>query len=644
MSQDSLFPDPQSLSTIVILRRKDFDGLFVGFKKLKAVSYVVSPDLLLEFFDRGYTEVEVVVGENLTEHYRQDLAQKDANVTQRLAERMAGGSLKVYIPERTLHSKLYLLERPGQCRVIATSANLTATARQASRQVNYAWYVDLPAGHPAMAGFESDYQSHKQRCSLFMGDLAELLRTSREDQRAELVTAWLKSAPPEEVAAEARKLLQEISRRSVQIEPGASEPVFSIKLPDAPAARRETERLLAPLNPVLAGGEVRINASGYLRYVQATQGIPIMQVDRNKREVRLAIDGGVRVLNEPLPDAAAVNQALDHLESYFQTVDSGQSPDPRFAKTSMCEALLYMLASPFANDYMRLKRRRYGAIDSRGPRFLYIYGPSQNGKSTFLRFALKLITGHALEPLNGGDFAKRKIIGATTVGTTFPLAFDDLVLAQRYGLFEEVLKSYWETWWNQDSIMPQIVLSSNTYTLRDWAKSRVKRLDFDIQFTPDGAGKEVLAKLFSVENPLFRWFAHLYFDHLDKLASLSEDELELSRKIMQDIYRHAGRPLPDYFPKEPIERLYDPGRREWKDLLERLQKATVEWDSDRASVHFSDDLQHFEIKAYENALPAAVKHRRRGKALIIESPAEFRAWLEGGSRRPQRWWDRLFDR
>lgn len=34
-------------------------------------------DLLLEFFDqRGYTELEVVVGENLSEVYRRDLEQK----------------------------------------------------------------------------------------------------------------------------------------------------------------------------------------------------------------------------------------------------------------------------------------------------------------------------------------------------------------------------------------------------------------------------------------------------------------------------------------------------------------------------------------------------------------------------------------
>ncbi|MBI5242298.1 MAG: hypothetical protein HY922_01285 [Elusimicrobia bacterium] len=37
--QESLFPDPDFIKTAVIGRRKDFDALFEGFAKLRAVSY-----------------------------------------------------------------------------------------------------------------------------------------------------------------------------------------------------------------------------------------------------------------------------------------------------------------------------------------------------------------------------------------------------------------------------------------------------------------------------------------------------------------------------------------------------------------------------------------------------------------------------
>ncbi|MBI5240494.1 MAG: phospholipase D family protein [Elusimicrobia bacterium] len=129
MMQENLFPDPAALHSKVIQRRQDFDALFDGFARLRAVSYVVSPELLLDFLNkRGYEALEVVVGENLAEAYQQELAQKGADLTQQLAERLEKGTLRILIPDRTLHTKLYILERPSQCRVIATSANLTLTA------------------------------------------------------------------------------------------------------------------------------------------------------------------------------------------------------------------------------------------------------------------------------------------------------------------------------------------------------------------------------------------------------------------------------------------------------------------------------------------------------------------------------------
>lgn len=99
--------------------------------------------------------------------------------------------------------------------------------------------------------------------------------------------------------------------------------------------------------------------------------------------------------------------------------------------------------------------------------------------------------------------------------------------------------------------------------------------------------------------------------------------------------------MPDFFPGKPIEELYDPGRKAWSDLLNRLRKARIDWESDRASVHFADDMQHYEMREYVQSLPAFIKHKRRGKALVIETPREFRAWLDGGG--PARgWWSRLF--
>ena len=62
--QGSLFQGVANVETRVISHREDFESLFDGFTKMRAIAYVVSSDLLREFFEkRGYVEIEVVVGE-----------------------------------------------------------------------------------------------------------------------------------------------------------------------------------------------------------------------------------------------------------------------------------------------------------------------------------------------------------------------------------------------------------------------------------------------------------------------------------------------------------------------------------------------------------------------------------------------------
>ena len=622
------------LSTVVISRRQDFENLFEGFTKLWAISYVVSPDLLLEFFDRrGYSEVEVLVGENLAESYRQGLEQKGIEVTERLAECVKDGTLRVFIPDRTIHTKLYILEGTGSARVIVSSANLTEAARGAGRQINYAWYADLPADDPLLRQVRQDYQSHLKRCSLFMDDLKELLRKQQHVDRRQLIEGWLRGAPVDDEDPEIKRVFHEISVSALEPANLREEPVISVRLPEAPAARKHVEKFLAPLHPSATRNELHLNGLAFVRYVEENYRFPLMRVDLERQQIWLGINGSVIPVAEPLPDSKLVDNALQHIEGYVGTVDLGQAPDPRFVKTSMFEALLYVFAAPFANEHMKDKRSRYGIVDRRGPRFLYIYGPAQNGKSTFLSFALKLLTGHMMQPLSGSDFTKSRLSTASSLGTTFPLVFDDVVPSQRYGLFEEVLKSYWEVWWKEQYVSPQIVVSSNSSRLKEWAKSRVKRVDFDVQFAPNERSKERLAGLFGAENLLFKWFSYLYLRHLEHGELPRDDELELARTVMRELYAHAQRPLPQFFPHQPIEALYDPGCRVWSELL-KLGKARASDEKGRMLIAFSPDMQHWEIREYQDYLPQTVKCQRRGNTLIIQSPSEFKIWLEG--RAPQR--------
>ncbi len=627
--QADLFSGLSPLRTQVITRRNDFDGLFDGFNKMRAISYVISPDLLLDFYDkRGYTDLEVVVGENLSESYKQGLEQSNIEVTERLAGLVEKGVLRVFVPAHTIHTKLYILERGDCTRVIQTSANLTATAQEARRQTNYAWYLDLPAGHPLLTQFVNDYELHRHGCALFMGDLKELLEKNEGRDRKQLIEAWLRGAvTTDEQDVEIRGIFHELT--ASLLEPGATgeEKVTILHLPESDLARKRLERQLVPLRPISAGqNQLQVNRSAFIRYVYETHRVPLLLVSKERKELLLGIDASLAPLSEAPPAPATVNQGLELIESYINSVDLAESANPLSAKTSMFEALLYLFFAPFANEYMRAKRARYGLIDTRGPRFLFIYGPSHNGKTTFLKFALKLMTGQVMEALSRQDFTKTRIASAALTETAFPLVFDDVDLSVTRGI-EDVFKSYWERWWRDQYVSPQLIITSNTPRLKEWAKSRVKRIDFDVHFISTEASRERLNNLFSQDNQVFKWFSYLYLEALNAGEPASDDELLLARRVMRQLYENAARPMPAFYPNEPIEKTYDPGRKDWQDLLYGIRKATVEDDGKRKLVTFAKDMQHWEINDYQSYLPQTVKHQRRGNTIIVENPKEFEKWL-----------------
>ncbi len=609
----------------IISSKKDVDELFSGFTGLRAITYVADPELLLHLFDKyGYEYVEVLIGEKLSSQYKDAISQKEIDIIESLAELIESGNLRVFVPDRTtVHSKLFIMEGPDFTRIVQGSLNL-----QTSRSKNYVWVVDLPHEDSFLNAVMKDYEAHFQGCSAFMSDLVELFRQHPNIDRPQLIRTWLEEEPAEQAEMEVKALFQEATLRSLEAA-SQDQVTFTLQLPEAPRSRKQLEHFVKPLKPVKKEGELQLSTLDYLNRVEKAVNVPPMYVDLDKRQVILCIGGAVKILTEPLPEPSQVSKALDHIESYLDTVDLGEADNPDFVKASMLEALLYIFSAPFFHEYMRLRRRRVGIVDKRGPRFLYIYGPSRNGKTTFLRFALKLLTGEDVQPLSHGDFTKNRIRDIMNLATVFPLTFDDVVPSKRPA-FEEVVKSYWERWWQPRYIQPQIILSSNDFKLKDWAKSRTKRVDFDVFFPPKEENVEKLAELLTARNPVFKWFSHRYIEYLlGSLADerqLGEDELQLARIVMKDLYDYAGRPLPGWFPQKPIEEIYDPGRQEWRDLF-RLKNMTVRKERDRIIVDFPDDMMQREIREYVSYLPQTMKADQKGKTLIIQPPGEFEKWL-----------------
>ena len=630
--QFPMFDPDQTPKMLLLRRKKDYEDLFsfVGVSKIKMVSYVASPSKLLKYLEENETlKIELVLGEGLTgKEYKSHLQKEESAISEKLAGFLKEGRLTILTPPRTNHSKFYILYAPLYVRIIQTSANLTETASQPSRQNNNAFYWDLRYDSKLLKEFEKHYEDHTRECDLFMGDLIELFKKNLTDSTQHLIQTWLTYDDSAASEDSVDKLFDQLATAVSDTTPRQGEdPIVQLTIPDNLRKGKKLERPLKGLDHKIHDRNLTFRRSDYLYCINETHGVPSLLFRPERKEMTLGLRGDIKQISQPPTSPQEVSNCLEHLEQYLDTVNNGETNKPLQVQTSMFETLLYLFSAPFFTEFIKDKQKRYGSLDKRGPRYLYIYGPSSNGKTTFLKFALTLMTGKTnMAPLGRDDFNKTKILNQSILGSCFPLIFDDVNLQGKP--LEDVIKTHWENRWTSDKEnYPQIVITSNESKLKNWAKSRTKTVAFDILFANSSKNLEKLNELFNKESNLYSWFTFLYMEKLQKGVNYENDELFLGREVIKDLYKFAKHPIPAYFPQQKLEDLYDPGLDSWQLMLYTLKKATLTNENGMTLVKFSEDMEHWEIRSYISDLPQVIKHSRKGKTIAIENPKEFSEWL-----------------
>ena len=619
--EESQVPSTLEPHLEVIRSDKTFPQLFTGYAKARIVTYVAGPSDILGLFERErFGSVELILSEDFNDLRNQ----LEVEVIGKLKELIESGRLSLFVPKpkNKIHSKLYILEGTGKVRLIFTSRNLLA-----SRSVDIALYFDLPPEHPFVQETRRAYDQHLESTVPFFGDLFDKIREHPEEER-QLIEAFLSG--PDASTDTVPAILSEATHEAIQ---NPDKEVLTIRMPEGKGQRKRLEEQLEQVPHTVVDGTYRVNPQQFRSVISRAVQLPIMDVDRERGRVSEMIDGDVVARSAPPPERREeVAAALAHVEDYLATIDVEHASDneKKIHKTALMEVLLYLFASPFSHDLMRLWQSHYGLVQKRGPRFLLVYGQTYRGKTTFLAFALSLIAGRTIDPLSAKTFFKEGFIRkALSYRTTFPLIFDDMATISS-AQFEGVVKNYWEKDWTGRDPVPQLVFSTNRTGLRQSVISRVKKVYFPVYIEPTPQKKKVLNQLREREssNHLFEWFAHVYLELLSAQKDPPpEDELFLARSALQRLYSYAGRALPDFFPSTPFEELYDTREAEWKDLLFGLKKAEVRDTGGRILIEFHEDMSRDDILPYATMLPLATDHQEKGNTIIIQSPAVFRKWL-----------------
>jgi phosphatidylserine/phosphatidylglycerophosphate/cardiolipin synthase-like enzyme len=170
MSQQSLIDgDPSSAPLAeaggpelkIVRSWKSFESFFEEAKRLWAVTYCETPQVLLKLFnEHGLEKLEVVVGD--AADYRERLTDEEIHRIARLERLKRKGRLRIYTcPRKTVHSKFYLLDLgDGDHRVLHGSANLTKNSWANHTNSLTVWEASEPSSVLDM--FWEHYRTHRE--------------------------------------------------------------------------------------------------------------------------------------------------------------------------------------------------------------------------------------------------------------------------------------------------------------------------------------------------------------------------------------------------------------------------------------------------------------------------------------------------
>lgn len=629
--------------------KENFDQYFTeNVEKIRCVTYSDSPNMLLRILEEKGSEdleLEVIVGDN-TLDYRKEL-RGEPELASRLEELRRRGRLKILLPESNqteIHSKLYIMElSDGSRRTIIGSPNLSKQGWGNSRQKNIVVVFESNGDQVFDSKVDQWYAEHEEYCEEFLEDLSEKIEENPEE-REEIIHAWIdgtKSNKSDEAELQMRftENLQNIPIEKATIVGDWEDPDLKI------AAAREVSDIDVRINQSISefdvtdlGEEFRVfdasvsdnsfNAApgAITKHAKEKYGAPKMWFNEDKELVLQSSDSSQLQMERELPEKSEdLDKALEHLESYFETVEKfADCRNEEAIKAQLFEGIMWFFWSPFANKYCRKYREEGLDLDKFIPD-LYIYGETNSGKGTFARFAMNMISGRSVNGLADGDsLGKSKLRTVRRADSVFPVVFDDI---DSRSLDTETYRNFRQKHWDDELGIPAMCFISNDTLPSNRIQNRMKTLTFNMKFKDTHKSAQEVEEIIQQKNPLFLWFVSKFKEKEIKLREEDADTLAHVRETFKELYKLADRDLPEYFPDEPAEKKYDPGKQKWKDLY---TSNLVEFKEENGNliVEFDENAETYStVRNHYRLLPDKLRAQNSSTKIIIRAPEKAKKWF-----------------
>lgn len=440
----------------------NWEELFDGFDRLYAITFSSGIEFVNKVINK-FSYAEVVFGcEKIIANDIAAIMSVQIDSVQRLAKsksagnlanRLDDGSLQLYVSRDTKsHEKIFILESTDhkRVRVITGSANMSASAFCGIQRENIVCFDD----EAAFSHYKVLFETFKETCSDNVSYKAVVNTMNQEDYLKENIKevpvfqsiekqklVFLEQAQPEdeveyEIVADVKKM-QELVK------------------PIMPKMPVQANRIVVAAEPMRVFGkrytEVRRVAA------EAVKQLPKLHID---------YDAGTMTFNDENidlnPNLSEVAKNIKSIQKFFSGMDYFYG-DVEQAKKDYFKYMTWYLATPFM-AYLRYFASRNNYDTKLFPMYGVIYGDSNGGKTTFIKFLVKLMCGETVKMNTTEDFTATRIDGLKRVCEGLPLNIDDLAKTQFQNHSERVIKN--DEWGISDRLVnyPAVSITSNKIT------------------------------------------------------------------------------------------------------------------------------------------------------------------------------------
>lgn len=375
-------------------------------------------------------------------------------------------------------------------------------------------------------------------------------------------------------------------------------------------------------------------------------------------KLHIDYDAGTMTFNDENidlnPNLSEVAKNIKSIQKFFSGMDYFYG-DVEQAKKDYFKYMTWYLATPFM-AYLRYFASRNNYDTKLFPMYGVIYGDSNGGKTTFIKFLVKLMCGETVKMNTTEDFTATRIDGLKRVCEGLPLNIDDLAKTQFQNHSERVIKN--DEWGISDRLVnyPAVSITSNKITslTKDLSKRAIIcRIGAKID-NERGAknSKRVNESMSELTTAFYGEYVRRMLVCIDEMTTEMRenangkeyfpDIFHASSSVIADIFEACGIDLPDY-----VRILY------YNDYMgdESIGRAAIEkielaWQADpskfrvdkkqnRLIYSYPPDGPWYELKYIADELPNSLEAEISGGNQLImnyEQAQElfgikFRRWL-----------------